>query len=124
MVDAKGFYAKWKVVAGGGSGNAASSGLIKSPNYPKPYPANVDKLYNLEVATGSKIELTFTEFDVEHEENCGYDWVEVKDGKNSQKYCGNTKPSVITSTSNKLQVKFHSDYYLNTKGFTATWKKV
>jgi len=119
-ITAKGFSATWKKVA------TSESGVIKSPNYPNAYSANTDKTYNLNVADGSKIELTFTDFQVEAEANCGYDFVEVFDtnGKSLKKLCGSTKPDKITSTGKSMKVRFYSDYYLNMKGFSATWKKV
>jgi len=118
-VNAKGFSATWKKVS------TSDSGIIKSPNYPKSYPSNSDKTYSLSVADGSKIKLTFTDFELE-DYNCAYDYVEVFDtnGKSIKKVCGNTKPSPITSTGNKMTIKFKSDYYYNLKGFSATWKKV
>ena len=119
-ISAKGFSATWKKIA------TSDSGTIKSPNYPKAYSASADKTYSLSVADGSKIELTFTDFQVEAETNCGYDYVEVFDtnGKSLKKLCGSTKPAKITSTGKTMKVKFHSDDYANMKGFSATWKKV
>ena len=119
-VSAKGFSATWKKVA------ATQSGTIQSPNYPKSYSENTDKTYDLVVADGSKIKLTFTDFDVEHEDNCSYDYVQVFDtnGKSLAKLCGSGKPSPITSSGKTLKVKFHSDWYVNKKGFSATWTKI
>jgi len=119
-ISAKGFSATWKMVA------TSDSGIIKSPNYPKSYPESTDKTYTLSVADGSKVQLTFTDFQIEAEDKCGYDFVEVFDtnGKSLKKLCGSTKPSPITSTGKTMTVKFHSDYYANMKGFSATWKKV
>jgi len=117
----KGFKATWKQV------DASASGVIKSPNYPNSYTANLDKEYNVEVAAGSKIELTFTDFNIEPQSSCIYDWVQVvdSDGKNiGQKLCGTSKPDPIKSSGNTLKVKFHSDESENYKGFSATWKKV
>ena len=82
--------------------------------------------YTLTVDSG-KVELTFTDFDIEPEDSCGYDYVEVFDTDETtslKKACGTSKPSPVTSTGNKMIVKFVSDYYINKKGFTATWKKV
>jgi hypothetical protein len=119
-VPAKGFSATWKKIA------TTDSGTIKSPNYPKSYSENTDKTYDLVVAEGSKVELTFTDFQMEAEASCGYDFVEVFDtnGKSVKKLCGSTKPDKITSSGKSMKVKFHSDYYVNMKGFSASWKKV
>ena len=119
-VNAKGFSATWKKVA------TSDSGIIKSPNYPNAYSASTEKTYNLVVADGSKVELTFTDFQVEAEASCSYDSVEVFDTneKSLKKLCGSTKPDKITSTGKSMKVVFKSDWYLNMKGFSATWKKV
>jgi len=119
-VPAKGFHATWKKIA------TTESGTIKSPNYPKSYGENTDKTYTLTVADGSKVELTFTDVAIEEDTSCSYDYVEVfnTDGKSLKKLCGSTKPSSITSSGKTMTVKFHSDYTVNMKGFSATWKKV
>ena len=56
-----------------------------------------------------------------------YDWVQVVDGDNSilmDKKCGTTVPGKVTSKTNVMVVKFHSDSSQNRAGFRATWKKV
>ena len=119
-IAAKGFSATWKKIS------STESGTIKSTNYPKNYPDNHDVEYTISVADGSKVQLAFTDFQVEAEAKCGYDYVHLFDtnGKSIQKLCGSGSLSPITSTGNKMTVKFHSDYYGNMKGFSATWKKV
>ena len=37
------------------------------------------------------------------------------------RYCSNTAPPVITSSSNRLLVKFHSDASSSAAGFFANW---
>ena len=119
-INAKGFSATWKKIS------TSESGTITSPNYPKSYSGNVDKTYDLAVAEGSKVEITFTDVEIEKETNCSYDYVEVfnTDMKSMGKYCGAGNIAAITSSGKSMKVKFHSDYSTNAKGFSATWKKV
>ena len=103
--------------------------VVTSPNYPSNYPNYQDKESRVTVATGSVVELTFTNFDLENSRNgvCIYDWVQVVDGDNSvlmEQKCGTTAPAKVTSKTNVMVVKFHSDYVVEKTGFRATWKKV
>ena len=57
---------------------------------------------------------------------CVYDHIEVFDGSASTasslgKFCGNTKPALIRSTSNELLLKFHSDQSIARPGFVASY---
>ena len=40
------------------------------------------------------------------------------------KTCGSNIPAKMTSTGNKMTVKFKSDSYISLKGFRATWRKI
>ena len=56
--------------------------------------------------------------------NCGYDKVEIYDGAdvNARKigrFCGTVSPGDITSSGNKLYVKFKTDGSTTKKGFAA-----
>jgi len=101
-------------------------GDIQTPNYPDNYPRNIDATWDLIVADGSRIELTFSDFAIENAPSCSWDYVEVLDSDNSQmlKTCGYTPPGVVTSTGNTMTVKFHSDGVVDHKGFKAMWKQV
>jgi len=111
---------------GGSCSTGTGQGEVKSPNYPSNYPDNSDVSTPIQVAAGSKIELTFVDFILEDHSSCAYDYVQVLDTDNSQliKKCGSTIPDKIISSGNKLTVKFHSDSSVNAKGFRATWKLV
>ena len=87
----------------------------------------------IEVASGSKIELTFVDIDIENDASCGYDYVQgrqhylalqshfviclVLDTDNTEllKKCGTGLPEKIVSKGNKLTVKFKTDYSVGTK---------
>ena len=49
---------------------------MTSPRYPSNYPHNQDRNNEIVVAAGSKIELTFVDFEIEFEAGCRYDYVE------------------------------------------------
>ena len=109
-------------------GTTPTSGEIQSPDHPDRYPHNQNQTWDIEVASGQTIELTFESFDIEDCEwancNCAYDYVLVSFDTVDQKYCGSTKPDPIVSSGNTMTVSFHSDYSVNLNGFKATWKVV
>merc|ERR1711962_1073123 len=116
----KGFKLTWVEVPG-------VSGTIMSENYPSNYDNNLDKTYNIEVGSGKRIKISFDDLDIENEDSCFYDYVTVKDSNGAVlvgKTCGTTKPEVVTSTTNKVDVIFHSDGSVTNKGFKLTWVEV
>jgi len=100
---------------------SVDQGEIQSPNYPAAYPNNLEKTWNLEVASGGRIKLTFESFDLEASSDCRYDYVQISHGSFQQKYCGSSLPSPIISSGNTMTVTFHSDHSENGNGFKATW---
>merc|ERR1711990_860483 len=112
----KGFRAVWRAVD-------RSGGVIQTPNYPKTSPAFTSKTWPLEAPVGKRIRLTFQTFELE-ENSCDYDYVEVSFENFKKKYCGTRKPGQITSSSNKMTVKFKSDSSDNFQGFSAKWEVV
>ena len=98
-----------------------------SPNYPSNYPDNKDATYPVSVERGKVIKLWFTDFKIEAESNCAYDWVQVVDADGTvllEKACGMSKPKEIISRTNKLNIKFHSDANTNYAGFRAQFEPV
>ena len=64
---------------------------------------------------------------MEREEDCRYDFVSVRDGatadsKEIGKYCGQTHPEAIISSTSSLFIIFKSDKSAAGKGFSADWK--
>ena len=51
------------------------SGVVNSPNYPYNYGDDIRDSTTIEVEDSAKIELTFIDFEIEDEENCGFDYV-------------------------------------------------
>lgn len=109
---------------------AASNGTITSPNYPRSYSKNLNCQWQITVPTGKKVKLSFVHMDLEYRSSCSYDYVELRNGFNPYysriigRYCGTTIPSPKYSSSNKMLVKFNSDYHRSGTGFKANWKAV
>ena len=100
---------------------------ITSPNYPRNYDDNIDETFHRSVEEGSRILITFTDFDIEKHRKCDYDWVKIVDGDGTvllPKFCGSDKPDPITSKTNRITVEFHSDSTKAGRGFRADWKAV
>ena len=73
------------------------------------------------------IGMWFTDFNLEDHPSCSWDWVQVVDGDGTvllDKSCGETRPDRITSRTNRLTVKFHSDSSENFPGFRAEYERV
>jgi hypothetical protein len=76
--------------------------------------------------TGAKVEAIFSQFDVEPEPNCSYDYLKIFNGSNYLSpligtFCGTTIPDTIkaTSVSGALTFQFHSDYNTTYPGWTS-----
>ena len=94
---------------------------IFSPNYPYNYPNFCDSL--LTINFDGRISLYFESFDVEYQDPCVLDWLEIRDGQSvnddqiGPKLCGSDVPGLITSNGKYLKLIFHSDDSNNYKGF-------
>ncbi len=53
------------------------TGTLSSPNYPGVYAHGRACVWHIRVAEGRRINLTFTDFDVEHHNYCQFDSVRV-----------------------------------------------
>lgn len=67
----------------------------------------------------------FNEIDMEAHLECAYDHIELYDGRDGKapslgRFCGTKKPPPITSSSNKLFIRFFSDNSVQKKGFEAS----
>ena len=52
---------------------------MTSPGYPGRYSNNLDTSTPIQVAEGSRIELSFADMDIEDEDTCSYDYVSGRD---------------------------------------------
>ena len=105
----------------------SASGIILSntakDNKGYSYQSNLDCQWSLVSASISKLELTFYIFNTQLDA----DFLYVYDGDSSSsslidKFSGTSLPSPITSSSNKLHLRFTSDGSNQTRGFTAGYR--
>ncbi|XP_037612385.1 cubilin [Sebastes umbrosus] len=105
----------------------SSTGSFSSPNYPAYYPNNRDCIFKIIVQVNMQIMLNFTDFELEGTPpTCSYDFVQIRDGGYEtspliNKFCGNQRPPVLVSHSNRLWIRFRSDFSVTRRGFTAHW---
>nr|CAB3264299.1 Tolloid protein [Phallusia mammillata] len=97
-------------------------GEITSPNWPQDYPTNKQCTWQIVAPPQHKITIQFDKFELEGNEVCKYDYVEVRSGlsessKLNGKFCGAELPPIITSTSNQMRIKFSSDDTVAKRGF-------
>lgn len=89
------------------------SGVLRSPDFPGPYPKSSDCQYQIQVQTGFRVRLEFEPlFDVEDHPDitCPYDYVKVVAGSREfGPFCGNKSPGLIQTESSSVIIEFHSD---------------
>ncbi|XP_022536438.2 bone morphogenetic protein 1b isoform X2 [Astyanax mexicanus] len=100
------------------------NGSFSSPGWPKEYPPNKNCVWQLVAPAQHRITLLFDSFDVEGNDVCKYDYVEVHSGLSSDsklhgRFCGSTKLDPITSHSNNMRIEFKSDNTVSKRGFKA-----
>ncbi|KAF1377489.1 hypothetical protein PFLUV_G00201330 [Perca fluviatilis] len=122
----KGFSVVYEAICGGAV--KRDSGQIQSPNYPDDYQSNKVCVWQITVAEGFDVGLSFQSFEIERHDSCAYDYVEVRDGSSESSpllghFCGYNKPDDIKSSSNQLWLKFVSDGSVNKAGFAANFFK-
>ncbi|KAH9514855.1 Dorsal-ventral patterning tolloid-like protein 1 [Bulinus truncatus] len=102
--------------------------VIVSPSYPHNYLPDRHCVWNITVTPGYVVVLTFEYLDLEFDDNCTNDFVEVRNGHGRSavslgRYCGNEHPNEIRSTGNKMSVVFISDSDINKTGFSVRFIK-
>ncbi|XP_071514687.1 cubilin-like [Panulirus ornatus] len=102
-------------------------GEFSAPTRSEVYQHNLHCEWLIRTPPGERVQLNFTEFHLEYQRNCRWDYVEVLDGGSADsplitRVCGNTIPEPILSHGNQLFVVFHSDYSVSYDGFTATYQ--
>uniref|UniRef100_A0A8C5J866 Metalloendopeptidase n=1 Tax=Junco hyemalis TaxID=40217 RepID=A0A8C5J866_JUNHY len=100
------------------------NGTITTPGWPKEYPPNKNCVWQVVAPTQYRISMKFEFFELEGNEVCKYDYVEVRSGLSSDsklhgKFCGSEVPEVITSQYNNMRIEFRSDNTVSKKGFKA-----
>ncbi|CAJ0560161.1 unnamed protein product, partial [Mesorhabditis spiculigera] len=112
---------------------------IASPKYPEHYPSKQDCVRVIQASPGYDIVVKFNHFfqiedaygsNPAQDQPCPNDYIEFRDGRYGfstliGKFCGNVLPAVeIRAVSGYMWLRFHSDDYLEYKGFHATHEMV
>ena len=103
---------------------------IQSPNYPNPYPNNIDCVWVIIAPPGKKIKIRLTFVWLENQDSrCAADYVELGSGLYSYtgrlgRYCFWFPPFAEYSTGRYMWVKFHSDQKSTRTGFSASYEAV
>ncbi|XP_040181446.1 membrane frizzled-related protein isoform X1 [Rana temporaria] len=103
---------------------SASEGILSSPNYPFHYPPNSHCSWMLDAGEGRLVQIKVQYLDVERYGFCLFDWLELRDGNTSSRYCGSVTPTTFISSSHWLQVQFVSDYLNEGVGFFAKYQMI
>ncbi|XP_053307274.1 tolloid-like protein 2 [Spea bombifrons] len=98
------------------------NGTVTSPGWPKEYPTNKNCVWQLVAPAQYRISLQFEVFELEGNDVCKYDYVEIRSGLSSEsklhgRFCGLEKPEVITSQGNSIRLEFKSDNTVSKRGF-------
>ncbi|XP_076016850.1 suppressor of tumorigenicity 14 protein homolog isoform X2 [Genypterus blacodes] len=98
-----------------------NKGQFTSPHHPGLYPPALDCKWTIKAPTGQKVRVTFTLFRMKEPEvdvsKCHKDYVELLGAK----FCGEIHSLSLTSQTNIMEVKFHSDESFTDKGFRAEY---
>ena len=81
----------------------------------------------IEVEEGLVVAMQFTAFNVSLCVSCACDHVTIKNSGEStlmEKTCGSSLPAAVTSTSNIVEIYFHTDGYGSRSGWRLTWRAV
>ncbi|XP_028429807.1 membrane frizzled-related protein [Perca flavescens] len=105
-------------------------GYLSSPNHPRPYPHQQLCIWYISVEEGHVITLSFSNFSLETQDVCEFDYVEVHDSVNTGagrvlgRFCGTNFPPDLTSSGTHMTVMFVADEGVADSGFNATYKAV
>ena len=100
-----------------------------STNYPEYYKHYSKCEWEITASDGHLVVLTFLDFALESNDNCGYDYVELSEQVSNNKkviakLCGEQGLNkTYRSSGSKMLVKFRSDGSRRLKGFKASFKQ-
>uniref|UniRef100_UPI00358E742F cubilin-like isoform X2 n=1 Tax=Myxine glutinosa TaxID=7769 RepID=UPI00358E742F len=102
-------------------GNLLAEGWLVSPGFPFSYENNMDCVWDVRAPDGHFVMLTVVNLDLEDPNNCPYDWLRVVYTNTMQREITMCQPhnigQIITSSSNFMQIYFHSDVSVTRRGF-------
>ncbi|NP_445784.3 cubilin precursor [Rattus norvegicus] len=121
-----GFKAKYSIASCGGT-VSGDSGVIESIGYPTlPYANNVFCQWFIRGLPGHYLTLSFEDFNLQSSPGCTKDFVEIWENHTSGRvlgrYCGNSTPSSVDTSSNVASVKFVTDGSVTASGFRLQFK--
>ncbi|KAL9973722.1 hypothetical protein ACROYT_G020211 [Oculina patagonica] len=101
-----------------GCGSVVSNTLI-SPGYPNNYPSNMDCEYVVPIADGKELKIDFRDFDVGYLSSCKDDYLKITNDKGQAfgVFCRHRTGKAVLVTGTSAVIKFHSDFFLEKKGF-------
>ncbi|XP_076873437.1 adhesion G-protein coupled receptor G6 isoform X3 [Brachyhypopomus gauderio] len=103
-----------------------SEGIFTSPCYPSDYQASQSCSWTLRAPVGFVVQITFLDFELEEAQGCIYDRVVVNTGAGSSvQFCGLTANGLtLNSSGNVMVVSFISDFSVQKKGFSISYRQV
>uniref|UniRef100_A0A3P8XAH9 Procollagen C-endopeptidase enhancer 2b n=1 Tax=Esox lucius TaxID=8010 RepID=A0A3P8XAH9_ESOLU len=108
-----------------GGNITGDSGVIGSPGYPGVYPPNTKCVWRITVPEGKVVVLSFRFIDMESDNLCRYDYVDVYsshvNGQRLGRFCGTFRPGALVSTGNKMLIQMVSDANTAGSGFLAVY---
>ncbi|KAK3085773.1 hypothetical protein FSP39_008527 [Pinctada imbricata] len=103
-----------------------NKGVIIHPREPmQHYGNNEKKTYHLIASSLERIFIEVIRLDVEFQDNCLYDYVQIYGLEKNQSLCGNLKnydALLYWSVNNTIVIHFHSDDSVAGKGFDIRWQ--
>ncbi len=124
-----GFRISYRTYCGGTF--TEETGVVTSPYHPNPYPSGRQCDYLIAQPQGMAIRIAFLDFEIEGSYNCGYDYLEIRDGDNGNssligKFCGDPslQPDPIQSTHNYLWMRFVTDGSVQNRGFSFNYTAI
>lgn len=127
-VQRKGFKASHTTVCGGHlQAKASMEHLYSHAKYgDQNYENKEDCDWVIEAKKDHSVRLRFLTFEIEDEQDCNYDFVDVFDGPDDSckllgRNCGNRVPQEFLSSGESLLVRFRTDDTINAKGFSASY---
>ncbi|KAM9354916.1 adhesion G-protein coupled receptor G6 [Pholidichthys leucotaenia] len=102
-----------------------AQGEITSPCYPQKYPNSHSCKWIMQAPTGFIIQLSFLDFELEEAPGCIYDRAVVNTGSAVVKFCGLTAHGLtLNSTGNEMELSFTSDFSVQKRGFSVSFRHV
>ncbi|XP_051264766.1 adhesion G-protein coupled receptor G6 isoform X16 [Dicentrarchus labrax] len=102
-----------------------AQGEFMSPCYPLKYPNSQACKWTMQAPAGFIIQLSFLDFDLEEAPGCIYDRVVVNTGNTDVKFCGPTANGLtLNSTGNVMELSFTSDFSVQKRGFSVSFRHV